>query len=467
MPIEITMPRLSDTMEAGTVVTWHASVGDAVSAGDVIADIETDKATMELQTFDDGTMARQVVGEGEQVAVGDLIAVLAEEGESVEEAAASAGGESEASEGEREESAARAGPDQERAATADTSEDRADDRRGAASTAEREGASSGSANGAGGAGDGRIFASPLARKIARERGIDLSGIAGSGPSGRITRRDVEEAQSASSGPAPAREAPAPKERAAPAAPAAPAPSAPASRLEAKRVALSNMRATIARRLVEAKRTVPHYQVTVEADMDALLSLRGQLNEQLEAEGVKLSVNDFLVRACALALHRHPFVNSSWGEDDQSVQIHGEVNIGVAVALPVKEDLTGGGLVVATLRDADRMGLRRISSETGRLARKAREKGLTIEEMSDSTFTISNLGMFGVSDFTAIINPPNAAILAVGAAEERAVVREGRVVPGRVMSMTMSSDHRIVDGAMAAQFLSTVKDHLENPARMLV
>jgi len=223
-----------------------------------------------------------------------------------------------------------------------------------------------------------------------------------------------------------------------------------------------MRRTIARRLVESKTTVPHYQVTVSADMAPLMDLRAQLNDQLEAQNVKLSVNDFLVRAAALAMHQHPQVNARWNED--TIEVNADVNIGVAVALPEER---GGGLVVATIRNADAAGLRHISAETRRLAKKAREKGLTIEEMEGSTFTISNLGMFGVEHFTAIINPPNAAILAVGGAVNRPVVRDGEVVPGWEMSMTMSSDHRVIDGAMAAQYLNTVRDSLENPATLLV
>ena len=234
-----------------------------------------------------------------------------------------------------------------------------------------------------------------------------------------------------------------------------------------------MRGVIARRLVESKTTIPHYQVTVAVDMDPLLDLREQLNDQLSVHNVKLSVNDFLVRACALSMHEHPFINASWNPDGKSVTVHGSVNVGVAVALPVdNEALSGGGLVVATLRNADRMGLRSISAETKRLAKKARDKGLTPEEMADSTFTISNLGMFGVDHFTAIVNPPNAAILAVGRTQQKPFIEtdedgEPTLVVGHEMSMTMSSDHRIIDGAMAAQYLGTVKELLENPAALLV
>ncbi|MEN0019790.1 MAG: pyruvate dehydrogenase complex dihydrolipoamide acetyltransferase [Planctomycetota bacterium] len=451
MPIEITMPRLSDTMEQGTVVKWNVKEGDSVSAGDVIADVETDKATMELQAFDDGTVAKIAAPEGEQVAVGTIIAVLAADGEDVAEAAASAGGAAAPAAKAAENTAPPSVPEPP-AATATAAPPPAQangSTNGTAATSrDREGAET---NGTG----GRVFASPLARKIAAERGIDLASITGTGPSGRIIRKDVESAQPA----------------AAPVATAAPLATLPttASPLEDKTVALNNVRGTIARRLVESKQTIPHYQVTVSARLDALAKLRSELNEQLSDQGVKLSVNDFLVRACALAMHKHPFVNSSWVEQGPSIQLHQSVNVGVAVALP--ED-KGGGLVVATIRDADHNGLRYISSETKRLAKKARDKGLTIDEMSDSTFTISNLGMFGVDHFTAIVNPPNAAILAVGRAVEKPFIEydedgDATIVVGHEMSMTMSSDHRIIDGAMAAQYLATVKDYLEKPASLLV
>lgn len=448
MPIPITMPRLSDTMEQGTVVKWHVKVGDKVSSGDVLADIETDKATMELQSFDDGTVAKLAAEEGQQIAVGASILILAADGESVDEAAKSGGA-----------SAAPAKAKSE--GKTDNAPSKSEGASGT-STAVAEPVESGHGSGVssnGSASGDRVFASPLARKIAEEHRLDLGSLTGSGPSGRIVRKDVESALATGAAPA--------KDKA----PVAPQPMVPAAGtvLESKTVTLNNMRGTIARRLVESKSTIPHYQVTVSARLDSLLSLREQLNEQLETQGVKLSVNDFLVRACALAMHQHPFVNSSWVEKGPAIQLHGQVNIGVAVALPEER---GGGLVVATLRHADQTGLRQISAETKRLAKKAREKGLTVEEMSDSTFTISNLGMFGVDHFTAIINPPNAAILAVGRSIEKPFVEydedgEPTLVVGHEMSMTMSSDHRIIDGAMAAQYLTTVKELLENPAALLV
>ncbi|MCZ6492952.1 MAG: dihydrolipoamide acetyltransferase family protein, partial [Planctomycetota bacterium] len=233
-------------------------------------------------------------------------------------------------------------------------------------------------------------------------------------------------------------------------------------LEEATVALSSMRQTIARRLVEAKATIPHYQVTVTFNMDPLLELRRTLNDQLDEQGVRLSINDFLVRGCALAMHQHPQFNASWRGDH--IKIHGIVNIGLAIALPAER---GGGLVVATIRNADQKTLRAISLESKHLAGKARTRGLTLEEMADATFTLSNLGMFGVEHFTAIINPPNCAILAVGAALQKPVVRHGEMTVGHEMSATLSLDHRVIDGAMAAQYLATLKQLIENPATLLV
>lgn len=438
MPIEVTMPRLSDTMQQGTIVKWHIAEGSPVAAGDVFADIETDKATMEQQSFDDGTLAFRAVDEGKSVAVGTLIAVIAGKGEdwkSVKDKYAGAG-------------AGGGGPAAGAAAGSVTSAR-------AATGTPTVGAKRADVPADGGS-QGRVFASPLARKVADERGVDLRGLTGTGPGGRIVRADVEAAGAVP----PSR--PTIRPAASVAVPVFDRPGG----LEGRIVPLSNMRRTIAARLVESKVTIPHYQVTVSVDMDPLMDLRERLNDQLGGQGVKLSVNDFLVRACALAMHEHPFVNSRWVErnGEPAIEVLAEVNLGIAVALPEER---GGGLVVATLRATDRMGLRQISASSKALAEKARTKGLTIEEMSDSTFTISNLGMFGVEHFTAIINPPNVAILAVGAAVERPVVRDGKLAVGRVMAMTMSSDHRIVDGAMAARYLGSVKGMLEKPATLLV
>lgn len=450
MPIEITMPRLSDTMQAGTIVKWNVQEGQKVKSGDVVADIETDKATMELQSFDDGTVASLPVSEGQNVPIGTVIMVLAtgkEDPATIKSSQGASGG------------SAQARPVV--AAAERASEPAGGNAPVATLTQSTNGAHSQSGTGEG----GRVFASPLAKKIAAESGMNLTGVQGTGPGGRIIRKDVEAALAGGGRPT----AEAPKASAASPVRAAPALSHAGASLASRTIPLSNMRRVIASRLVESKTTIPHYQVTVEADMDALLALRAQLNEQLAAQGVKLSVNDFLVRACALAMHQHPYINARWSGKPgaETIEYLADVNIGIAISLPVHEDGTGGGLVVATVRSADQIGLRQISAQSKSLSEKARGKGLSPQEMSDSTFTISNLGMFGVTHFTAIINPPNAAILAVGAAVQRPVVRGGQVVPGHVMSMTMSSDHRIIDGAMAAQYLNTVKELLEKPATLLV
>jgi pyruvate dehydrogenase E2 component (dihydrolipoamide acetyltransferase) len=438
-------------MERGTIVSWNVKEGDKVSAGQSLGDIETDKATMELQSFDSGTVAGLLIAEGQTVEVGTAILVIAEEGENPAEVkkSYSAGG---ASSSKKASAAEGSGKHAEAGAAAMAVAEPAESRSHAANGHSAAQSADGERSG------GRIFASPLAKKVAAEMGVNLSDVTGTGPAGRITSKDVE---SVGSGGARSIAEAKPAASRAAAAPAMP----PAdSRLEKRRVALSNMRGVIAKRLVQSKTTIPHYQVTVVVNMDPLMTLREQLNSQLESQGIKLSVNDFLVRACALAMHGHPFINASWGADGQSIDLHERVNIGVAISLPIER---GGGLVVATLRDADRVGLRQISEQTRTLAKKAREKGLSIEEMDGATFTISNLGMFGVEHFTAIINPPNSAILAVGGATQKPVVRDGQIVVGHEMQMTMSSDHRVIDGAMAAQYLASVKAMLEAPATLLV
>ncbi len=450
MSIEITMPRLSDTMEQGTIIKWNAKEGDAVSAGDAVADIETDKATMEMQVFDDGTIARILVGQGKIVEVGTVIAILAEEGEDREKVAATV--------------AAQPAVQRSQPAGAQPPPAAEPDEPTVTATATASSTTPAPAPPPQGeaAGDGRVRLSPVARRLAQEHAVDVSTLQGSGPGGRIVKRDVLRAVEAG------------QETAAAIPPSAKAvvPATPVpidttlvqttGVLEEATVVLSNMRQTIARRLVEAKATIPHYQVTVTFNMDPLLQLRRTLNDQLDEQGVRLSVNDFLVRGCALAMHQHPHFNASWRGDH--IKIHGIVNIGLAIALPGER---GGGLVVATVRNADQKTLRAISLESKHLAGKARTRGLTLEEMADATFTLSNLGMFGVEHFTAIINPPNCAILAVGAALQKPVVRHGEMTVGHEMSATLSLDHRVIDGAMAAQFLATLKQLIENPATLLV
>ena len=446
MSIEITMPRLSDTMEEGTLIKWRVKVGDKVSAGDVLADVETDKATMELEAFDDGAVAHLAVNEGDTTPVGQLILVMAEEDENIEQVMAKLPAVAQTSSA----AAANATAVSSGGGTATIAATPPPETPTPAAPTQQTGPVS-----------GRLRISSVASKIAEAHGLDLSTVQGSGPDGRIIKRDVlahiEPTPASDESPVVAVPTPVPSPRT----------SAASVALRAQTVPLSNMRKTIARRLLESKTTIPHWTVTVSIDMDPLLELRATVNRQLETDSsegavVKLSVNDFIVRASGGALRQHPAINASWAEI--SIQQHGMINIGVAVALPAER---GGGLVVPTIRDVENISLRQISAETKRLAKKAREQGLTAEEMSDGTFTVSNLGMFGVEHFEAIINPPQAAILAVGAAIEKPVVRDGQVRVGREMSCTLSADHRLIDGAMAAEFMQTLKQLLETPAVMLV
>ena len=446
MPIKLTMPRLSDTMEQGTIIKWNVKEGDALVSGDVVADIETDKATMEMQVFDDGVMAKIVIEEGKQVPVGTLIAVVAAEGEDPD-----------ALKIQELTDAPEPAAEAPKAAVAPVTN--ADQTKTPSSAPEARAA-------------GPIKATPVARRLATEHDLDLASIQGSGPGGRIIKRDVLAAaeSAATNATAAHEESPATPVEGEVELPMSTPLAFPASTptpisipsLESRDVPVTSMRQSIARRLVESKQSIPHYQVSMRFATDKLIALRVSLNEQLASEGVKLSVNDFIVRACALAMKEHPMFNASWGGDH--IVLHGQVNIGVAVSLPEER---GGGLVVATIRDADRKSLRMISAETRELASRARAKGLSIDEMSDTTFTISNLGMFGVDDFTAIINPPNSAILACGAALEQPVVRDHRLAVGWEMAATLSLDHRVIDGAMAAKYLQTLKTMIEEPIRLLV
>jgi pyruvate dehydrogenase E2 component (dihydrolipoamide acetyltransferase) len=444
MSITLTMPRLSDTMEQGTIIRWNIKEGQEVISGTIVADIETDKATMEMQAYDDGIVAKILVGEGMQVPVGTPIAMIAEEGEDPASIASSGG--------EPVNSAPAPAPS---AAPAPTPASAAP----AASAASAPSVPSG----------GRMKVSPVARRLAEEHAIDLAALAGSGPGGRIIKRDVLSAvETAGENVAGATGDVLPVEI--PTTQRIPSQTLVSTTtpivqhvpaLESTEVAVSGMRQTIARRLVESTSTIPHYQVKMRFSMDALMDIRKSLNEKLATEGVKLSVNDFIVRACALSMAEHPMFNASWAGD--RILIHGRVNVGVAISLPEER---GGGLVVASIRDAHLKSLRMISAESKHLATKARDKGLSTEEMSDSTFTISNLGMFGVDDFTAIINPPNSAILACGAAIEQPVVRDHQLAVGWEMSATLSLDHRVIDGAMAARYLLTLKAMIEEPMRLL-
>ncbi|RIK88416.1 MAG: pyruvate dehydrogenase complex dihydrolipoamide acetyltransferase [Hyphomicrobiales bacterium] len=451
MPIEITMPALSPTMEEGNLAKWLVKEGDKVSPGDVIAEIETDKATMEVEAVDEGTVAKIVVPAGtEGVKVNAVIAVLAAEGEDV--SAAAAGGDAPKAEAPKAEAKAEPARQEAKAEPAPATPQAPAPKAAAASSS----------------GEGRTFASPLARRIAKEAGIDIAAVAGSGPRGRVVKADVE---AALAGGAP---------KAAPAAKAAEAPAAaPAARAMSDEAVLKlfeqgsyelvphdNMRKTIARRLVEAKTTIPHFYLTVDTEIDALLALRKQLNdaapvaktEKGEAPAYKLSVNDLVIKAFAHALMQVPDANVSWTEG--GMLRHRHADVGVAVSIP-------GGLITPIVRRADEKSLSAISNEMKDLAARARNRKLKPEEYQGGTTSVSNLGMFGIKDFAAVINPPHATILAVGAGDERAVVRNGKVEVATVMSVTLSTDHRAVDGALGAELLAAFKRIVENPLSMLV
>ena len=437
MPIEILMPALSPTMEEGTLAKWLVKEGDTVSSGDIIAEIETDKATMEFEAVDEGTIGKLLIAEGsEGVKVNALIAVLLEDGEEASDAVPSSASADDAGD--------------KAAATAVSAEP-------ATPTAER---SATPAPAAPAASDGtRIFASPLARRIAADQGLDLSALQGSGPHGRIVKADVLAA-----GDAPAKPAPTAGPAVSAATPA-PAPSVSADAIakiyadrEFTEIPLDGMRKTIAARLTEAKQTIPHFYLRRDIKIDNLLSFRGQLNKQLEARGVKLSVNDFIIKACALALQTVPAANAVWAGDRVLQLTPSDVAVAVAIE---------GGLFTPVLKDAEQKSLSTLSAEMKDLATRARSKKLAPHEYQGGSFAISNLGMFGIDNFDAVINPPHGAILAVGAGVKKPVIDEdGQVSVATVMSVTLSVDHRVIDGALGAELLQAIVDNLENPMGML-
>jgi pyruvate dehydrogenase E2 component (dihydrolipoamide acetyltransferase) len=433
MPIEILMPALSPTMEEGTLAKWLVKEGDTVASGDVIAEIETDKATMEFEAVDEGTVGKIVVAEGtEGVKVNTLIAVLLEEGES----------------------AADIGSAPEAAPAADAGAKAAPVGGSAAPAAPAPVPAAPKA-----ADGGRIFATPLARRIAADKGLDLGQIAGSGPHGRIIKADVENVTAKPAAAAPAQAAPA----AAPAPAVATGPTTDAvlktyADRPFEEVKLDGMRKTIAARLTEAKQSVPHFYLRRDIVLDDLLKFRGQLNKQLDARGVKLSVNDFIIKACALALQQVPDANAVWAGD--RVLKFAKSDVAVAVAIE-------GGLFTPVLKDAEAKSLSALSGEMKDLASRARDRKLAPHEYQGGSFAISNLGMFGIDNFDAIINPPHAAILAVGAGVKKPIVgKDGELAVGTVMSVTLSVDHRVIDGALGAELLQAIKDNLENPMMML-
>ncbi|WP_412062800.1 pyruvate dehydrogenase complex dihydrolipoamide acetyltransferase [Rubrivirga sp. IMCC45206] len=460
MAIAVEMPKMSDTMEEGVLVAWLAEEGASVSAGDVIAQVETDKATMDLEVYDDGVLLKRVVGEGDSVPIGALIAVLGKEGESADDVIGQYGGDGAAGDA-AEVQAAPPATDEGNAAPAGLD--------GIAPVAEAIDAPAPSVQPVGGDGaapsatpaassaDGdRVKASPLARRMATEGGLDLATVQGSGPDGRVVKRDVEAALAGTAqAKAPAASAPAPVPTKAPASAAQPVSAG------GQDVRITQMRKTIAKRLAQSKFTAPHFYLTVDVDMSTAIAFRGDINALTEAQGLaKVSYNDLITKASAVALGRHPMVNASYLEDEGVIRQHDGAHVAVAVAMPE-------GLITPVVRDADRKGLAAIAAETRELAGRARDGKLDPAEYSGSTFTTSNLGMFGISEFTAIINPPNACILAIGAIRDVPVVKDGAVVPGQVMTLTLSCDHRVVDGASGAAFLGDVKAMLESPSLMLV
>ncbi|MCA1907712.1 MAG: pyruvate dehydrogenase complex dihydrolipoamide acetyltransferase [Magnetospirillum sp.] len=422
MPIELLMPALSPTMTEGNLARWLKKEGDAVKSGDVLCEIETDKATMEFEAVDEGVLGKILVAGGTAgVAVNTPIGVLLEEGEDASAIVAKPAA-----------AAAVAAPAVAAAPVA------------AAPAAAAPAVASGD----------RVFASPLAKRIAANAGLDLKAVKGTGPYGRVVKADVEQAIKGGVAAAPVAAAPA---AAAPVAKAAAAP-AVANPFEPafEEIPNSSMRKVIARRLTEAKSTIPHFYLSIDCELDALLKVRGELNAR--SDSYKLSVNDFIIRAVALALKKVPAANASWGED--AIKRYTDVDVSVAVATP-------NGLITPIVRHADHKGLAAISNEMKELAGKARDGKLKPEEFQGGGFTISNLGMYGIKDFAAIINPPQGCILAVGAGEQRPVVKAGALAIATVMTCTLSVDHRVVDGAVGAEFLAAFKKLVEDPLSMLL
>jgi len=442
----IDMPKLSDTMTVGTLVKWLKQEGDTVKSGDMLAEVETDKATMELESFFDGTVLKLFVTAGSQVAIGDPLCAIGKAGEKVEAPASKAPTAPPASKPGDETKSSPTG-------ASTTSQNEVSARPASAPNAgkvseqPKPAAASAAAAAPAQPSTGRVRISPLARKLAEEKGIDPHLVTGSGPSGRIVRADIlafeksggaaAAGKSSFSGGAVAQRGPIQEERVVP---------------------VSNMRATIARRLTESKSQVPHFYVEIEVDAAPLLALREQLNSGLEAQGVKISVNDIILKASAEALRRVPAVNCSW--EGSAIRHHAAAHVSFAVAI---ED----GLITPVVRDAHQKSIFQISAEAKTLGKLAKEKKLKPDQFTGGTFCVSNMGMMGVSRFSAIINPPNGAILAVGATIKKPVVKNDQLVIGQTMALTLSCDHRVVDGVVGAQYLAALKQLLEAPALLLV
>ena len=452
MAIPIEMPKLSDTMEEGVLSAWLVDEGEEVSSGDVLAQVETDKATMDLEAFDQGVLLKKVIDEGDSVPIGQLIAVIGEADEDISDLLAAQGGDGAAAaetEAPADEAPEDAAPDDAADAPApdpDAVEEPAGDGQLGDRTPEPVPAGTDA--------DGRrIKASPLARRIAQEHDVELSQVQGSGPEGRIVRRDVEARIEA-------REQEAPEPQPEPSV-ETPSYSLPEDEAPYGTENISQMRKTISRRLAESKYTSPHFYLTVDIDMAKAVALRADLNELAEEqERAKISFNDLITKASALALQEHPYVNASYLPDEGEIRKYNQIHVGIAVAIDE-------GLITPVVRNADRKGLTAIARETRELAERAQSRDLEPEEFEGATFTTSNLGMFGVEEFTAIINPPNSAILAIGGIRDTPVVEDGEVVPGKRMKVTLSCDHRVVDGAVGAKFLNTLRSYLEEPMNLLL
>ncbi|WP_293678812.1 pyruvate dehydrogenase complex dihydrolipoamide acetyltransferase [uncultured Phenylobacterium sp.] len=432
---DILMPALSPTMEEGTLAKWHVKVGDTVSSGDIIAEIETDKATMEVEAVDEGTIEALLVDEGtEGVKVNAAIARLSG-GDSAPAPAPAAKSEAAPAKAEAPAAAAPAPAPAPAAASAPAPK--------------RDG--------------NRIFASPLARRLAERKGVDLASVSGSGPHGRIIKADIDAAQPGQAKAAPAA---APAAGAKASAPAAAPAARQAQSLEQMGIApgsydlvpLDGMRKTVARRMTDSFRDVPHFPLSLDIEIDALLAARARINGLLEKEGVKISVNDFVMKACAVALQKVPEANASYSPE--GIAMHHHADIAMAVAIP-------GGLITPIIRKAETKGLAQIAKEAKDLAARARDKKLKPDEFQGGTFSVSNLGMFGIKTFASIINEPQGCILSVGAGEKRPVVKGDEIVIANVMSVTLTCDHRVVDGAVGARWLAAFKELLEEPLRMIV
>ena len=421
----IRMPKMSDTMEEGVIASWLKKVGDEIKSGDILAEVETDKATMELESYDDGTLLHIGVKDGDSVPVDGVIAIIGEKGEDVNEILKDVDSDSSEVEEIKE--------IEEESTPIEKVEEIKDDNKEIVITEPTKIVSE--------LKDERVKASPLAKKLANEKGIDISNISGSGDGGRIIRKDIENYKDVStSSNEPIKEITLPKIH---------------SEESFEEVPVTQMRKTISKRLAESKFSAPHFYLTMEVDMENCIEGRKKINESSD---IKISFNDIILKACAVALRKHPMVNSSFLTD--KIRINHHVHIGVAVAVDE-------GLLVPVVRFADNKSLSHISAEVKSLAKRAKEKQLQPSDWEGNTFTISNLGMFGISEFTAIINPNDSCILAVGGIKNTPVVKKGEVVPGNIMKLTLSCDHRLVDGATGAAFLQTLKELIEDPIKILV